>query len=209
MAFLEEQFPVNISYGSGGGPGYKTEIIVIRSGFESRDVGWTYPRHKYDAATGVKTIDDMEQLIEFFHAVGGMAYGFRYKDWADFKSCNTTQTISDTDQLIGEGDNVEVDFQIIKTYIKGSFSRVRNISKPVNGTVVVSLDDVPQPTGWSVNLTTGVITFSVAPGSTVDVKAGYEFDVPCRFDTDELQVGLEFYNAGNAQVPLIEIRDIS
>jgi uncharacterized protein (TIGR02217 family) len=210
MAFLETpRFPDDISYGSVGGPGYNTSIVVIKSGVESRNVNWVYARHSYDVAYGVKTIDQLEDLIDYFHATAGMAYGFRYKDFADFQSTHTGNTVSDTDQTIGTGDDVETDFQLIKTYTKGAYSRVRNITKPVTGTVVISLDDVGQGAGWSVDTTTGIVTFSAAPAAGVVVKAGYQFDVPVRFDTDELNVNYEAYQQGAANVPLIEIRDIS
>ena len=210
MTFLSTpRFPDNIGYGSQGGPSYDTSIVVVRSGHESRNVNWTYPRHQYDVAYGVRTIDDLEELIEFFHAVGGKAYGFRFKDWSDYKSCNTGVGTDETDQLIGTGDAIEDDFQLVKKYTKGSFTRTRIISKPVTGTVSIALNDVNQPSGWTVDTTTGIVTFASPPGGSVTVKAGYEFDVPCRFDTDTLQVNLESYNTGTAQTPIIEIRDIT
>lgn len=216
MAFLETpRFPDDIAYGSQGGPGYRTSIVVIRSGHESRNVDWTYPRHEYDVAYGVRSIDQLEELIEFFHAVGGMAYGFRYKDFADFKSCNTGSTVGPTDQLIGTGDASETDFQLVKNYTKGSFSRTRTIAKPVAATVRIAINDVEKLAGdatypWTVDTATGIVTFtSTPPPNTESVKAGYEFDVPVRFDTDKLVTLYEAYNHGTINVPLIEIRDIS
>jgi uncharacterized protein (TIGR02217 family) len=37
------------------------------------------------------------------------------------------------------------------------------------------------------------------------VTAGFEFDVPCRFDVDELPFSLLAWTAGSAEVPLIEV----
>ena len=216
MSFLETpRFPDNISYGSQGGPGYNTSIVVTKSGHESRNVNWTYPRHKYDVAYGVRTIDDLETLNDYFHAVGAMAYGFRYKDFVDFKSCHTGSTPAATDQLLGTGDDSETEFQLVKIYTKGIFSRTRIITKPVANTVLISINDVAilstdATYPWSVDTTTGIITFSsTAPPNGQNVKAGYEFDVPVRFDIDELMTNYEAYQQGSASVPLIEIRDIS
>jgi len=216
MAFLETpRFPDDISYGSQGGPGYNTSMIVIKSGHESRNVNWSIARHEYDAAYGVQTMDNLEELIEYFHAVAGMGYGFRFKDWSDFKSCNTGSTPNFMDQVIGTGDAVEADFQLDKIYTKGAFSRTRVISKPVANTVLISINGLQKLEGdgtypWSVDTATGIVTFSssVPPDGEV-VRAGYEFDVPCRFDTDKLSVNYEFYQAGSANVPLVEIRDIT
>lgn len=216
MAFLETpRFPDDIAYGSAGGPGYNTSVVVVKSGHESRNVNWSIARHEYDAAYGVKQIDQLEELIEYFHAVAGMAYGFRYKDFADFKSCNTTDTISFMDQVIGTGDGVEADFQLKKVYTKGAFSRSRDITKPVASTTLISINGVQKLEGdgtypWSVDTTTGIVTFSSAvPPDTEIVRAGYEFDVPVRFDTDKLSTLYEYYQAGTTNVPLIEIKDIT
>lgn len=216
MAFLETpRFPDDISYGSQGGPGYNTSIIQIKSGAESRNVNWSIARYEYDVSYGVQTMDNLEELIEYFHAVAGMAYGFRYKDWSDFKSCNTGDTPSAVDQVIGTGDAVESDFQLKKVYTKGAFSRSRDITKPVTGTVLISINGVQKLEGdgtypWSVDTATGIVTFSstVPPDGEI-VRAGYEFDVPVRFDTDKLSVNYEFYQAGSANVPLVEVRDIA
>lgn len=219
MAFLETpRFPDDISYGSQGGPSYNTSIVVIKSGHESRNINWTNTRNKFDVAYGVKNVTQLYSLIEFFHAVAGMGYGFRYKDFMDCKSSGphtTTVSYDDQDCDPATGDDVEVDFQLTKTYVKGAFSRQRTITKPVSGTVRVSINGAEKLQGdatypWSVDTATGIITFSSTPppnGETV--KAGYEFDIPCRFDTDELITVYEAYEQGNTQVPVIEIRDIA
>ena len=207
MSFIETpRFPESISYGSNGGPGYNTNVIKLASGYEKRNVNWSQARYSYSAAFGVNTYDQLETLVAFFHVTQGMAYGFRYKDWFDYKSSVVGDAISDTDQTIGTGNASEVNFQLIKTYTQGSSTRIRTINKPVSGTVVISLDDVSKPTGWTVDATTGIVTFSSAPNAAVVVKAGYEFDVPCRFDTDELSTSLDDYNIGSAEVPIVEIR---
>lgn len=206
MAFLETpRFPETISYGSSGGPGYSTTVIKLASGYEKRNVNWAQSRYKYNASFGVNTLDDIEILVAFFHVAQGMANGFRYKDWADYKSGLLGGTLADTDQTLGTGDGTITTFQLVKIYTQGN-SRTRTINKPVAGTVIVSLDDVSQGSGWTVDTTTGIVTFSSPPGNNVVVKAGYEFDVPGRFDTDELSTSLDDYNIGSASVPIVELR---
>lgn len=207
MSFLETpRFPEGISYNSRGGPAYRTIVIAPRSGIEKRTRIWTYPRHEYDVAYGVKSQDDLEELLEYFHVAAGMAYGFRYKDWLDYKSCRTNQSVTPIDQTIGTADGSETEFQLIKVYTKGSISRNRLIRKPVAGTVRVAVDGVEQMSGWSVDTTTGIITFTSPPGSSAgeDVTAGYEFDVPVRFDTDRLSIELSDYLAAATSVPIFE-----
>jgi uncharacterized protein (TIGR02217 family) len=96
---------------------------------------------------------------------------------------------------------------MVKRYASGSQTWVRTITKPVAGTVRVALDGTEQPSGWSVDTTTGVVTFSAAPGSGVAITASFEFDVPVRFDTDVLDVTLDLERLGSiTSIPLIEIR---
>jgi len=77
MAFIDTQFPVTISYGSAGGPIYKTSIISIRSGKEKRNIDWQYPRHEWDASVGVRSISDLEGLIAMFNVVQGRGHTCR------------------------------------------------------------------------------------------------------------------------------------
>lgn len=207
MSFFETpRFPTNISYDSAGGPNYSTRVVRVKSGHEKRNQNWSYPLHQYDVAYGIKSITDLEDLISYFHVAQGRTHGFRYKDWGDFQSCGAKGTLDDEDQTIGTGDNAEVDFQLVKVYTQGAYTLSRYITKPVSGTTVIALDGVNQAAGWSVSTTTGVVTFDVAPGSTVVVSAGYQFDVPCRFDTDSLSTQLLDYRNASSQVILTEIR---
>ncbi len=200
-------FPTNISYGSTGGPWLFGEIATNALGFEEANSPWSMPRHQYDVSYGIKDIDQLHTVKIFFLARHGVIYGFRYKDWADYKSGAPLQAVTDTDQLIGVGDAAEVDFQLIKNYISAGRTLVRNIQKPITGTVVISLDDVPQGSGWTVDTTTGVVTFTAAPGGSVNIKAGYEFHVPVRFVDDKLLTNLSHFERGQIPaLPLIERR---
>ena len=75
------------------------------------------------------------------------------------------------------------------------------------GTVALALNGVPQITGWTVNTTTGLVTFAAAPAPGIAITAGFEFDVPVRFDTDTLDITLDFERLGSiTSIPLIEVR---
>ena len=212
MGFHEVRFPDDISYGSAGGPGYSTAIIETDSGAEERVARWGTARRKYDASYGMKSHDQLVALQEFYICRLGAAYGFRYKDWLDFTTAiDHNSTPSDTDEIIGTGDGTETQFQLKKIYTSGAINRTRNIRKPVDGTTVVSIDDTPQGSGWSVNTTTGIVTFTSAPSAAEVIKAGCEFDVPVRFGRemdDLLNMRIERYDDGSADaISLIELRD--
>lgn len=212
MAFDEVQFPTEISFGSAGGPGFNTTIIETDSGAEERVSRWATARRQYDSVYGVRSVDDMTSLREFWIARQGAARGFRFKDFDDFTTgANDRETPTDTDETLGTGDASRTAFQLLKTYVSGLITSVRNITKPVTGTVAVSLDDVPQSAGFTVDSTTGVVTFTSPPGVAVVVKAGCEFDVPVRFG-EELEDAFAPIREGFdvstlPAIPLIEIRD--
>jgi uncharacterized protein (TIGR02217 family) len=198
MAFVETQFPTDISYGSSGGPEYATDVVISQSGAEQRNVNWTQARARFNVAHGVKTQAQLDALIAFFRARKGRAYGFRFKDWTDYNAIA---------QWIGTGDGTQTAFQLTKLYSSGGVNEYRTISKPVSGTVNIYKNAVLQTTGYTVNYVTGVVTFSTAPAASVLVTADFEFDVPVRFDTDRLSAVLESYGVNSWQdIPLIEVR---
>jgi uncharacterized protein (TIGR02217 family) len=211
--FHEVQFPTNISMKSRGGPGFQTNIIELDSGHEQRvSRHLTAGQRRYNVAYGIREQGDLYTVQEFFIARRGHAYGFRYKDWTDYTTAaNGRDDPDDEDEVIGTGDASETQFQLVKRYTSGGVIRVRNIRKPVSGTVVVALDGAAQTEGadFTVDTTTGIVTFSSAPGGSVVVSAGCEFDVPVRFavgSEETLYANIEAYGSGTMEsIELLEI----
>lgn len=207
MAFHEVRFPDNISRGARGGPERRTQIVELASGAEERNASWANSRRRYDVAYGIRRADDLAAVVAFFEARNGRLHGFRFKDWADFKSSLPSQTPGPTNQPIGTGNGAATLFQLTKRYTSGAQSWTRAITKPVAGTVTIALNGTPQASGWSVSTTTGFVTFTTAPAAGVAITAGFEFDVPVRFDTDALDVTLDLERLGSiTSIPLVEIR---
>ena len=209
MAFHEVRFPANLSFGSVGGPERRTEVVALTNGFEERNTPWAQSRRRYDAGVSLRSLDDIGALIAFFEARQGQLCGFRWKDWADYKSGRASATVAYDDQLIGIGDGVKTDYQLIKTYVSGAEAQVRVISKPVAGTVRVGLqgDELAEGVHYAVDTTTGIVSFASPPAVDERITAGYEFDVPVRFDTDRIQVSVASFQAGDVpQVPVVEVR---
>jgi uncharacterized protein (TIGR02217 family) len=207
MAFHEVRFPDNISRGARGGPERRTQIVELASGDEERNASWANSRRRYDVAYGIRRADDLAAAVAFFEARNGRLHGFRFKDWADHRSCLPSGTLTPTDQSIGTGDGATTAFKMVKRYASGSQTWTRTITKPVAGTVRVALDGVEQISGWSVDTTTGVVTYDTAPSAGVAITAGFQFDVPVRFDTDTLDVTLDIERLGLiTSIPLLAIR---
>ncbi len=208
MSFHEVQFPTDISKGSAGGPERRTDVVTLRSGYEERNTIWKHSRRKYDASLGLRSLNDLHEVLEFFEARSGRLYGFRWKDWADYRSGPPQRQVSRTDQLIGTGDGTDTTFQLVKRYTSGGVTYIRDIRKPVSGTVLVAVDGVAQSEGsdFTVDYATGIITFASPPGAGDDVTAGYWFDVPVRFDTDYLSISVDAFEAG--AIPAIDILEV-
>lgn len=185
--FDDVLFPIGISMGSSGGPEFSTEVTEVASGFEQRNQNWAGARRRFNVASGVRTIADHEALLAFFHARAGRARGFRLRDWSDWKSCSVRATPAPTDQLLGSGDGAQQFFQLVKRYVSGPVTHVRKITRPVPGSVRVALGGIEQTSGWTIGHATGLVTFAVPPAAGVAVTAGYEFDVPARFDSDRIE----------------------
>ncbi len=206
MAFHEVRFPTGISFGSTGGPARRTDVVTLRSGSEERNSIWANSLRKYDAGYGIRSALDLAAVISFWEERRGRLYGFRWKDAFDCRSCPPSSGTHSTDQAIGTGNGTITTFQLVKTYGSAFAPWSRTIKKPVAGTVTVALAGVTQGTGWTVDTTTGLVTFGAAPSSGVAITAGFEFDVPVRFDTDQITINMSHFQAGQIQsIPIVEL----
>lgn len=209
MQFHEVRFPASLSFGSIGGPERLTDVVTLANGFEERNTPWKHSRRRYDAGVAMRSLDDIETLIAFFEARQGQMYGFRWKDWTDYKSGRARAAPQFADQILGAGDDVTAQVQLIKTYRSGEITYARPITKPVAGSVRVALGDeeVLEGVHYEVDTQTGVLHFAHPVNAGVRISAGFEFDVPVRFDIDRIHTSLASFQAGEVpNVPVVEVR---
>ena len=207
--FHDVRFPAALSFGSVGGPERRTDVVTISNGYEERNSPWAFSRRRYDAGVGMRSLDDVETMIAFFEARYGQLYAFRWKDWSDYRSRKPSEEITAFDQDIGVGNGTATAFQLAKTYQSGTYSYTRPISKPVLETVRIAVSGVELDgtAGYSVDYLTGLVTLSAVPAAGAEITAGFEFDVPVRFDTDSIQTSVASFQAGEIPtVPIIEVR---
>ena len=207
--FHEVRFPLRVALGTSGGPVRRTDIVSLSNGRESRNRRWQDARRRYDAGSGVRSIDDLYAVLAFFEARAGQFNGFRFRDPVDHKSCAPGGTTGAMDQLLGVADGTTATFALVKRYADAGGETVRRIDKPVAGTVSVAVAGALVPAGdYVVDHAAGTITFK--PGkvpSSGTVRAGFEFDVPVRFDTDRIDIDLAQFDAGRIpSIPLLEIK---
>ena len=210
-SFHDVAFPLALALAASGGPARRTEIVTLGSGRERRNARWADSRRRYDAGSGLRSLDDLHALIAFFEERRGRLYGFRFRDATDNRSCPPLGTPGPVDQAIGTGTGTLATFQLTKRYGGPVSGWTRAIVKPVAGSVRVAVAGVEKVAGtdFDVDTTSGVVTFRAGrlPPAGASVTAGFRFDVPVRFDTDEIRIDLSAFAAGEApSIPLVEVR---
>lgn len=198
MAFHDVNFPLRLAFGASGGPVRAVDIVELANGRDVRNTAQSRSRRRYNAVTGVKSVEDARTLSAFFEARSGRLHSFRFRDPIDFSS--GADSPSATDQALGLADGSQSQFQLIKRY----GDAVRPITRPVDGSVVIAVNG---------NIVThapgalGLVSIDV-PAVGAVVTAGFLFDVPVRFDADGLVLSLDTQGAVNVtDVPLIEVFD--
>lgn len=208
MAFHEIRFPTAISRGAHGGPERRTDVVVLGSGAEERNARWAGSRRNYNAGYGVRTFDDLHAIIAFFEERRGRLHGFRWHDATDCKSCAPSVTPTALDQVLGKGDGSTAQFALTKTYGRDFAPYARRISKPVAGSVIAAVNGVIT-SAFDVDNVNGLLIFQPGhvPAANTTVTAGFQFDVPVRFDADKLEINLNGFRSGAIpSIPLVELR---
>jgi uncharacterized protein (TIGR02217 family) len=204
MAFFELEFMRQIQYRRVGGPGFSTTVNTSFAGAESRNKNWSLARAEWTASIITPAADqrptmNQQQFIDalnaFFLNVSGRGDSFRLFDHVDNKA---------TGAILGTGNGTLAVFQLVKTYSIGGRTYTRTIYKPITPdianyqgvalaqTVVPYFNGTPVAGGaWTVDATTGLVTFAPVPGAGVVVSADCQFHFPVRFDTDKLPIQVE------------------
>jgi uncharacterized protein (TIGR02217 family) len=206
-AFHNVSFPLKLARGAVGGPGRITEVFELGDGREARNTSFSASRRRWEVGSAIRSLDELAQITAFFEARRGKLHGFRFRDPADHKSCLPSAAVTPLDQILGVGDGVRTAFQLIKTYGDDAGSYERLITKPIPASVRIANAGVEVPiSGFSVDGATGIVTFASAPTSGTQLRAGFSFDTPARFDADHLDVALDGFDAGRVvSLSLVEI----
>jgi uncharacterized protein (TIGR02217 family) len=202
-AFEDVRFPVALGREASVEPSFSTAVVTGAGGGEQRNSDWADARLRFDAGPGVRGEADLHALIAFFRARRGAAIAFRFEDPFDNSSNGMTGPPGPQDQALGQGNGVRTEFGLVKHY----GGQMRRITRPVAGSVRVSVGGVERATGWTLG-SLGRLSFDEAPPADAEVTAGFRFDVPVRFAEDRLSVSRATFEAGEiASVPLVEVRE--
>lgn len=202
-AFDDIRLPEDVEQGAKGGSHFQTSIIALASGVEQRVGNWEQAKAPWDIGYGISNMDDLKLVENFFHGRRGRLRAFRFKDWHDFAG---------VDEVLGTGDGSRKTFLLVKTYPDAANAYVRRITRPVAGTVTVKVDGtLVSAANYDVHVAGGYIVFhnGFAPIGGGVVTASYEFDIPVRFDIDDLGMVVYWIKAGEIpSIPIVEIRDV-
>lgn len=193
-------------------PRWSTDLVMVDSGAERVNQRWAHPLHTYTLPQAIRNHNDIEAVHDHWMVMRGPLYTWPFRDPLDFASValelpNVEPTISATDQSIGTGDGLTQAFQLKKTYTRGAQTYTRNIYLPIESSLIVALDGTPT-VAFSTDRETGIITFTAPPSPGVAITAGFYFDVPVRFESDDAFGGIvQTYNvSGVADLTLVEVR---
>lgn len=205
IEFDEVRFPEDVSYGSSGGPTFKTQVFESYRGYEKRNIDWKSPIMEFNVAYGIKTTEQMHAVIDFFTARQGRLRGFRYKNWANYQVVNDNIAI---------GDGVNNRLPLIRTYGVAATQTYKRLYKIVQGTVTgvrIGASVLVEGVDYNIDYNSGEIIFksNVAVGEGIPVKcSNLEFDEPVRFDVDSIQIVIDAFNSNTlSRLPLVGIRD--
>lgn len=200
-AFDNVHLPEDIESGALIGPTFSTTVITLSGGNEQRNADWDQEILKADIAYGIMAKEDpkdaensFQRVLSFFRARLGRHRSFLFKDWADYEAVGET--------LYADPDD-PTKFQCTKRYD----NYLRRLTRPRPETVVLERngDLLPHEGGatpaWSV-MDLGIIQFASNPGFST-LEASFEFDIPVRFESDTMQVTIEWQDAGS--IPSINL----
>lgn len=196
MSFNETRFPTSIRPQPRGGPRFSTTVVAVRSGHEQRNTEWAQARRRYVLDERTWTAADWETLLAWFHAHAGQAHGFRMRDWSDYKVAHSAG-------LLGSGVGTGLPtYQLQRSYAAGSLSHVREITKPVAGTVAVLRGGLAVTFGAAagniaLDTTTGIVTFVAdATAAATSITAGATTQVILASNPGSLIATEKLYLAG-------------
>lgn len=216
--------PNAVRFGSATVPQRSTQQVFTGSGGRKANQLWSQGLRKLRLSY-VRGIADIHEVLKIWEAMEGPVHSFLARDWNDWNTTNGNMAatglaaITALDQPLRNtvtggfaGDGVTKTFQAVKQYGVGATAlHTRTIKKLQAGSLVAAVDGGAE--GHTVDVATGIFTFTVAPGASVSPTAvpvtwGGAFYVPAHFLSDE---GLEeelrsFKTGGLGNVELMEER---
>lgn len=200
-------------------PRFNVDLVEVASGDESANELWSYALHTFKLPDAIRDQTTFEALRSQWYIMGGPARLFPFTDPLDFSSvpqicAGEAPAIAATDVLIGVGNGVQVRFQLRKSYTREGFTYYRPIQLPVVASVLVAIDGVDPasapggPFVYTVEREGGALVFTTPIPNGRVVTAGFNFEVPVRFESNDQFSGVTkaFQLSGFSDLTLLEKR---
>lgn len=161
------------------GPVFQTTIIPLMGGYEDRNQDWPVALWRYDVSLNNRPIAEIRAFLAHILGRRGAMHVFPLRDPLDN---------SLTDENIGTGDGVTIEFPITKTYAdddrpyRRPLAIVSNlVVKVAGGTQVADVQYVHED-GW--------LAFRDAPTTGQAITVSCDFLIPVRYDSDSNPLSL-------------------
>jgi len=165
-AFIEERLDVCVRVGAEAEDSYAVDVVNTAGGSRYASLRHGLPMRTFDVDYVKGQIDIVLQIESLFHRTYGGYAGFRVRAWKDFSTANdgmSPPTAFDSPMILVSAGV----YRLAKTYgrdkpaLPGIGRPVRQLYKPVAGTVLVGVDGSIYPsTQYTVDTTTGLVTFA-------------------------------------------------
>jgi uncharacterized protein (TIGR02217 family) len=194
MTVIETRLSPQVEAGFSVVPGWATRVTPLLNGHERRNAMRTMAKRRYSARYGKFTRAGRDEMLAVAMATLGQTYAFLFKDWSDYDV---------TGQSLGAAPSGSTAVQLVKTYTFGSQTLTRTITRPRSATLTVYQAGVPK--AGTVSATTGLFTPDTAWTEGEALTATFEFDVPVRFATDEIEFVLPHRDIAEVNCELVEV----
>ncbi len=195
-----ELLPRNIAYGSSSGPEANADVITTTAGYRHTNNLWDQYLRRMTISANARTPANAGIILAVWEAVG-IVDSFLQRDHGDWNTTDGDMRLRDDagegaitkddqpmqntvdETLVGDGSTTT--FQLTKRRVKNTATHLRLIIKPqATGPVpLVALDGALKatPADYSISFTTGICTFTSAPGAGVVPTWGGAFFIPAAF----------------------------
>jgi uncharacterized protein (TIGR02217 family) len=152
------------------------------------------PFYTFDLTSESLNQSQIETLNEFY-----LVHEFQDQDDDDAFLLRDPEDNERTNENMGVGDGSETQFTIKANYTYGNKSVEVVQGHIVSGSETIYKDNTEVSTSdYTINNTTGLVTFDTAPADSVQIEADYEFRRKCIFQEENL--GIERSNPVTADV---------
>lgn len=175
MAHLNERLPVEVEINAMRIDTDFEDVEIARSdgGRETSNIRTSQSPLRFEISYPHSQQDAIYLAVKAAYKASRGGHSFDFQDHSEYQA---------TDEQFGTGDGATTVFNLYKSYTFGGVIYSRRIYRPVSP-ISLKVDGVAFPAGYSVNYTTGIVTFSSAPALDEILTWSGDFNVPVRFDS--------------------------